>query len=49
MRLGIICAVLASLMSFPATAQTPLKLRASVDTSATHGRTIAVADYLKKL
>lgn len=51
MRLGITCAVavLTSLMSFSASAQAPLKLRASVDTSATHGRTIAVADYLKKL
>lgn len=49
MRLGIICAVLTSLMSVSAIAQTPLKLRASVDTSATHGRTIAAADYLKKL
>jgi C4-dicarboxylate-binding protein DctP len=30
-------------------AQTTFKLRASVDTSPTHARTIAVADYLKKL
>ena len=51
MRVGTTCAVavLTSLLSFSATAQAPLKLRASVDTSATHGRTIAVADYLKKL
>jgi TRAP-type C4-dicarboxylate transport system substrate-binding protein len=33
-----------------AAAQTaPIKLRASLDTSATHGRTIAVADFLKQL
>src|SRR5258708_8923184 len=33
-----------------ALAQTaPIKLRASLDTSATHGRTIAVAEYLKQL
>jgi C4-dicarboxylate-binding protein DctP len=31
------------------TAPTPIKLRASLDTSATHGRTIAVGDYLKQL
>jgi TRAP-type C4-dicarboxylate transport system substrate-binding protein len=51
MRFVITCAAaaLTSLMSFSAMAQAPLKLRASVDTSATHGRTIAVADYLKKL
>jgi TRAP-type C4-dicarboxylate transport system substrate-binding protein len=51
MRFGITCAAVAltSLISFSATAQAPLKLRASVDTSVTHGRTIAVADYLKKL
>ena len=30
-------------------AQTVFKMRASVDTSPTHARTIAVADYLKKL
>ncbi len=30
-------------------AQAPFKMRASVDTSPTHARTIAVADYLKKL
>jgi TRAP-type C4-dicarboxylate transport system substrate-binding protein len=51
MRFGKTCAVavLTSLMSFSAMAQAPLKLRASVDTSATHGRTIAAADFLKKL
>jgi C4-dicarboxylate-binding protein DctP len=51
MRFGLAGAVLAlgSLLSFSAAAEAPLKLRASVDTSATHGRTIAVADYLKKL
>ena len=27
----------------------PVKLRASLDTSATHGRTIAVEDYLKQV
>jgi C4-dicarboxylate-binding protein DctP len=31
------------------TAPAPIKLRASLDTSATHGRTIAVGDYLKQL
>lgn len=33
----------------PARADDKFKLRASVDTSMTHGRTIALADYLKKL
>ncbi len=33
----------------PAAAQSPIQLRASLDTSATHERTIAVGDYLKKL
>ena len=32
-----------------AAAEAQFKLRASVDTSATHGRTLAVGDYLKKL
>lgn len=32
-----------------AVAQAPFKLRASLDTSSTHARTIAVADYLKAL
>jgi TRAP-type C4-dicarboxylate transport system substrate-binding protein len=51
MRFGMACAAAAlmSLVSFSAGAQAPLKLRASVDTSSAHGRTIAVADYLKKL
>jgi C4-dicarboxylate-binding protein DctP len=31
------------------TAPAPIKLRASLDTSATHGRTIAVGDFLKQL
>ena len=33
----------------PAAAQTTFKLRASLDTSATHARTVSVADYLKTL
>src|SRR5271166_2988221 len=32
-----------------ASAQAPVKLRASLDTTVTHGRTIAVAEYLKEL
>lgn len=32
-----------------AAAEAQFKLRASLDTSATHGRTVAVGDYLKKL
>jgi C4-dicarboxylate-binding protein DctP len=35
--------------ALPARADGPLKLRASVDTSATHARTAAVGDYLKQL
>src|ERR1700761_9514387 len=30
-------------------ADAPFKLRASLDTAATHGRTVSVADYLKQL
>ena len=37
------------LFSTASPAQTTFKLRASVDTSPAHARTIAVADYLKKL
>lgn len=33
----------------PSSAESTFKLRASLDTSPTHARTIAVADYLKKL
>lgn len=41
---------LATLLGTPdVKAEAQFKLRASLDTSATHGRTIAVADYLKKL
>ena len=36
-------------LSGASSAQTTFKLRASLDTSPTHARTIAVADYLKKL
>jgi TRAP-type transport system periplasmic protein len=32
-----------------ASAEAQFKMRASVDTSSTHGRTLAVGDYLKKL
>lgn len=42
-------AALAMMTAHGAWADAPFKLRASVDTSATHGRTIAVADYLKQL
>lgn len=38
-----------ALVGNPGWAQTVFKLRASVDTSPTHARTIAVADYLKTL
>lgn len=38
-----------AMLGGPAWAQAPFKLRASLDTSATHARTIAVADYLKAL
>ena len=45
--------VLATALSAPfirsGRAAEPLRLRASVDTSPTHGRTQAIADYLKKL
>jgi TRAP-type C4-dicarboxylate transport system substrate-binding protein len=48
---SVAIAVLAmfALQASEASAEAQFKLRASVDTSATHGRTIAVADYLKKL
>jgi len=42
-------ALLATGLAGGAAAQAPLELRASLDTSATHERTIAVGDYLKKL
>jgi C4-dicarboxylate-binding protein DctP len=41
--------LLAFLLGEPASAEAQFKLRASVDTSATHARTLAMADYLKKL
>ena len=43
----VVATVLCSAVA--AWAQAPFKLRASLDTSPTHARTIAVADYLKKL
>src|SRR5215469_2774681 len=39
----------AALCATSAQAEEAVKLRASLDTSATHGRTIAVGDYLKQL
>ena len=46
-----LAALAASYLAFahPAAAQTTFKLRASLDTSATHARTVSVADYLKTL
>src|ERR1700688_1015706 len=44
-----VSALLAVLTTYGAAAEDKFKLRASVDTSMTHGRTIALADYLKKL
>lgn len=44
-----VLAMFAVLYSQGAAAETQFKLRASLDTSATHGRTLAVGDYLKKL
>ncbi|MEJ0070429.1 MAG: TRAP transporter substrate-binding protein DctP [Pseudomonadota bacterium] len=41
--------LLASGLGSTAWAQTPILFRASLDTSATHERTVAVGDYLKKL
>ena len=41
--------LLAAGLLSPSWADEPLTLRASLDTSATHERTIAVGDYLKKL
>lgn len=42
-------ALLAAGLVGTSAAQAPLELRASLDTSATHERTIAVGDFLKKL
>lgn len=44
-----VSALLAVLTTYGASAEEKFKLRASVDTSMTHGRTIALTDYLKKL
>ena len=41
--------VAGSLAAWQANAEAQFKLRASLDTSATHARTIAVADYLKQV
>ncbi len=43
------CTVLCLMFGHASWAQTVFKMRASLDTSPTHARTIAVADYLKKL
>lgn len=40
-------AMFAAQFSPGAAAEAQFKMRASVDTSATHGRTLAVGDYLK--
>jgi hypothetical protein len=42
-----VSALLAVLTTYGAAAEDKFKLRASVDTSRTHGRTIALTDYLK--
>ncbi len=42
-------AMFAAQCSQGASAEAQFKMRASVDTSSTHGRTLAVGDYLKKL
>lgn len=47
--MAVVALSLAAGFGGSAQAQEALKLRASLDTSATHARTIAVADYLKKL
>jgi C4-dicarboxylate-binding protein DctP len=44
-----VLAFFAVLTTYGASAEDKFKLRASVDTSMTHGRTIALTDYLKKL
>jgi TRAP-type transport system periplasmic protein len=44
-----VSALLAVLTTSGASAEDKFKLRASVDTSMTHGRTIALTNYLKKL
>jgi TRAP-type transport system periplasmic protein len=44
-----VSALFAVLTTYGASAEDKFKLRASVDTSMTHGRTIALTDYLKKL
>ncbi len=41
--------ILVGLAFSPAKADAPVKLRASLDTSATHQRTVSIADYLEKL
>jgi TRAP-type transport system periplasmic protein len=47
--LSLVIAALALGLAPDARAQEPVKLRASLDTSATHGRTISVEDYLKQV
>src|SRR3981081_706525 len=47
--LSLVIAALALGLAPETRAQEPVKLRASLDTSATHGRTIAVEDYLKQV
>ena len=46
---AVVIMSLACILSGHASAEAQFKLRASVDTSATHARTLATADYLKKL
>jgi len=47
--LSLVIAALALALPQAAWAEEPVKLRASLDTSATHGRTISVEDYLKQV
>jgi C4-dicarboxylate-binding protein DctP len=47
--LSLVIAALALALPQAARAEEPVKLRASLDTSATHGRTISVEDYLKQV
>jgi len=47
--LSLVVAALAITWAPALLAADPIKLRASLDTSATHGRTIAIDDYLKQV
>lgn len=46
---AVVLGTFGAILGGPAWAQATFKLRASLDTSATHARTVAVADYLKAL